>query len=68
MCLAQLTDNVLELKKKKDSEDNILNNRNLKMAQNKLRLLRNEITVEEILRNKNTKLLDERCRNFYQPN
>ena len=59
---------MLELKKRKDLEDNLANNRNLKMAQNKLRLLRNEITVEEILKNKNTKLLDERCRNFYQPN
>jgi len=66
-CLAQLTDNVLELKKKKDQEDNIINNRKFKMEQSKLRLLRNEITVEEILKNKSTKLFEEKCRNFYQP-
>ena len=67
-CLAQLTENVLELKKKKDAEDNLLNNKNLRMSQNKLRLLRNETTVEEILKNKSTKLFEEKCRNFYEPN
>ncbi|CAH1406857.1 unnamed protein product [Nezara viridula] len=66
-CINVTSDKINELKRKKESGDDLGVNKLLSKEQTKLRMLKNELFVEEVVKDRSLKIYHERCREYFKP-
>ncbi|CRK98850.1 CLUMA_CG012044, isoform A [Clunio marinus] len=65
-CIILTAEQVSQLKKQRETNDDTQLDKNFKNEQRKLRVLKQELGVEEIVKERSLKTFNERCRSYFR--